>query len=58
MHHRLEHAVARTAAAIAPCDRRVPVGGGRQRLRQDRLDAADQLLGAFDQLLEVLIHDL
>jgi hypothetical protein len=55
--HRLEHAVARVAAAVAPGDGRVPVGGRGQRLRKDRLDAVDELFGALDELLELLVHD-
>ena len=56
--HRLQRAMARAAAAVAPGDGGVPVGGGGQRLGKDRFDAADQLLGPLDQLFELLIHDL
>ncbi|KDA51803.1 hypothetical protein L963_1879 [Leuconostoc mesenteroides subsp. cremoris T26] len=56
--HRLQRAMARTAPAVAPGDRGIPVGGRRQRLRQDRLDPGDELFGALEQVFKLLVHDL
>ena len=48
-------AVAARALAVTPRDGGIPVGR-RQRLRQDRLDAREQLPRAFDQGIEFLTH--
>jgi hypothetical protein len=58
MAHRLQHTAAVGALAVAPGNRRIPVGGCLQGLGQHGFDALHQLLGTLDQALQRVHHIL
>ena len=53
--HRLQRAMAAAALAVAPGNGSGPVGR-RQRLRQHRFNARDELLGPQQQMFKILVH--